>query len=51
MIKTFLRAKWQNIIIANYEINPQFLLPYLPEGVELDYFQGKNLKTIFYESY
>ena len=39
---TFLTAKWQNIIMANYEIDPSYLLPYLPKGVELDYFNGKS---------
>lgn len=40
-MKTFLKAQWQNLIMVNYEIEPAFLLPYLPKGVELDYFQGK----------
>lgn len=38
---TFLTAKWQNLIMANYEIDPSYLLPYLPKGVELDYFNSK----------
>ena len=41
MVNTFLKAKWENLIMANYEISPSCLLPYLPNGVELDYFQGK----------
>jgi len=40
-MKTFLKANWQHLIMANYEISPSILLPYLPHGVELDYFQGK----------
>jgi uncharacterized protein YqjF (DUF2071 family) len=40
-MNTFLKAKWENLIMANYEISPSSLLPYLPHGVELDYFQGK----------
>lgn len=27
--------------MANYEIDPKLLIPYLPKGVKLDYFQGK----------
>lgn len=38
---TFLTAKWQNLIMANYEIDPSYLLTYLPKGVELDYYNGK----------
>lgn len=41
MVNTFLKAKWENLIMANYEISPSCLLPYLPNGVELDYFHGK----------
>ena len=37
----FLKAKWENIIMANYEIEPKILLPFLPKGVELDMFDGK----------
>lgn len=32
--------------MANYEIDPSCLLPYLPEGVELDYFQGKTYVSL-----
>ena len=37
----FLKANWENIIMANYEIDPEILKPYLPKGVELDLFNGK----------
>jgi hypothetical protein len=36
----FLKAKWENIIMANYEIDPAILLPFA-KGVELDLFDGK----------
>jgi uncharacterized protein YqjF (DUF2071 family) len=42
----FLKAKWQNLIMANYEIDPAYLLPYLPKGVELDYFEGKTYVSL-----
>lgn len=41
-MQTFLTAKWQNLIMANYEIDPSLLQPYLPKGVHLDYFNGKT---------
>ncbi len=40
-MKTFLKANWQNLIMANYEIDPNILTPYLPNGVTLDYYQEK----------
>jgi uncharacterized protein YqjF (DUF2071 family) len=40
-MSTFLKAEWRNLIMANYEIDPELLKPFLPKGVELDYYQGK----------
>lgn len=45
-MNTFLHAKWQNLIMANYEIDPSILFPYLPKGVELDYFNGKTYVSL-----
>jgi len=30
MTETFLSARWENLIMANYEINPDVLKAYLP---------------------
>ena len=38
---TFLKANWENIIMANYEIDPAILTPFLPKGVSLDLYNGK----------
>ncbi len=35
-MKTFLKAKWEEIVMVNYKIEPSVLLPYLPYGLELD---------------
>lgn len=37
----FLHARWENLIMANYAVDPAVLLPYLPKGVDLDYHQGQ----------
>lgn len=37
----FLKANWENIIMANYEIAPEILEQFLPKGVHLDLFDGK----------
>jgi uncharacterized protein YqjF (DUF2071 family) len=39
--KIFLTAKWEKLAMANYEVNPQILVPYLPNHTELDFFDGK----------
>ncbi len=41
MTKTFLSAHWENLIMANYAVNAEVLLPYLPKGVELDLYDEK----------
>jgi uncharacterized protein len=33
---TFLQAKWENIIMANYVVDANLLAPFLPKGVVLD---------------
>ena len=41
MIDTFLSARWENLIMANYEVNMDLLKPYIPKGVELDFYNNK----------
>lgn len=38
---TFLKANWENIIMANYAVAPEILIPFLPKGLELDTYNGK----------
>jgi uncharacterized protein YqjF (DUF2071 family) len=37
----FLKARWEDLILANYVVDPQVLKPYVPEGTVLDLFEGK----------
>ena len=46
MTDTFLSARWENLIMANYEINPDVLIPYLPNGVELDFHHNKTYVSL-----
>jgi uncharacterized protein len=41
MAKKFLTAEWNNLIMANYVIDPEILKPYIPPKTELDVFNGK----------
>ncbi|PBQ30997.1 hypothetical protein CNR22_04165 [Sphingobacteriaceae bacterium] len=36
----FLNANWDNIVMANYAVPEEVLVPYLPKGCELDLYQG-----------
>ncbi len=44
--KVFLSAEWQNLVMINYEIDPQVLLPYLPAYTEIDMFENKTLVSL-----
>jgi hypothetical protein len=54
MVKTFLKARWENLIMANYVIDAELLMPFLPKGVELDLYDGKayvSLVGFIFEHY
>ncbi|MGI9035477.1 MAG: YqjF family protein [Pyrinomonadaceae bacterium] len=40
-MKKFLTAKWRDLVMANYEVAPELLLDYLPQGTKLDFYDGK----------
>ena len=46
MTDTFLSARWENLIMANYEVNPVVLKPYLPKGVEIDFYNSKTYVSL-----
>jgi uncharacterized protein len=41
-----LRAEWNNIIMANYAVPKELLLPYVPYKTELDFFEGETYVTL-----
>jgi uncharacterized protein YqjF (DUF2071 family) len=42
----FLTAQWKNLIMLNYEVDPDVLKPYLPAATEIDLWQGKALVSM-----
>jgi len=40
-MRKFLTAKWHDLIMANYEIEPSLVENFVPKGVELDFHEGK----------
>lgn len=40
-MKTFLKARWENIVMVNYVVDPNILTPYLPYGLELDSYENQ----------
>ncbi len=47
MSKTrFLTGEWRNLIMINYEVDPEILKPYLPAATKLDLWQSKALVSM-----
>ena len=42
----FLTAVWKNLLMLNYEVDPEILKPYLPAYTVLDVWQGKALVSM-----
>jgi uncharacterized protein YqjF (DUF2071 family) len=38
---TFLTAEWRKLLMANYVVAEELLLPYLPAGTQMDLYQGR----------
>ncbi|MBP6589695.1 MAG: DUF2071 domain-containing protein [Chitinophagaceae bacterium] len=39
--RVFLKAEWRKLIMANYEVDPAILQPYVPAGTTLDFWNGR----------
>lgn len=37
----FLNAQWLRLVFLNYEVDPKLLLPLVPRGTELDFYEGR----------
>lgn len=46
MPRAFLTARWCNLILANYPVPDDLLLPLLPPGVELDRWNGSAFVSL-----
>jgi uncharacterized protein YqjF (DUF2071 family) len=46
MPRRFLSAVWRNLVMLNYEIEPDILRPLVPQGVELDSWKGKYFVSL-----
>src|SRR5918996_5117390 len=46
MASTFLTAEWRDLVMLNYEVDPQVLARRVPPGTELDIWQGRALVSV-----
>ena len=44
--KVFLTAEWKHLAILNFEIEPSILAPLVPQGTELDSWNGKTFVSV-----
>lgn len=44
--RTFLTAQWRALVMANFAVDPAVLAPLVPEGTELDSFDGRTLMSV-----
>lgn len=44
--RVFLSAQWRDLVMLNYEVDPQILTDDIPLGTELDDFQGRHYISI-----
>jgi uncharacterized protein len=42
----FLTAEWRFLLMLNYEVNPEILQPFVPNGTVLDLWEGKALVSV-----
>ena len=46
MSKPFVTARWKNLFMVNYEVDPALLTPFVPQHCELDTFEGRHLVSL-----
>lgn len=44
--RIFLSAEWRNLVMLNYEVDPEILKSRVPQGTEVDSFQGKTFVSL-----
>jgi uncharacterized protein YqjF (DUF2071 family) len=44
--RTFLTAEWRDLLMVNYVVDPTILQPYVPQGTELDFWNGQTFVSI-----
>ena len=43
---SFLTAQWRNLVMLNYEIDPELLRNYVPKGTEIDIWNGRTFVSL-----
>jgi len=46
LVRSFLTARWESLVLLNYRCPPELLQPFVPRGTELDSWRGTNLSLV-----
>jgi uncharacterized protein len=44
--QAFLTAEWRHLALLNYEVDAALLAPYVPKGVQLDFWRGRTYASL-----
>lgn len=44
--RVFLSTEWRDLVMLNYQVQPELLAPYVPRGTELDSFDGQTYMSL-----
>src|ERR1051326_2093589 len=44
--RPFLTARWRHLLLLNYQVDPPLLEPLVPNGTELDAWEGRTLMSL-----
>src|ERR1051325_7183049 len=44
--RPFLTARWRHLLLLNYRVDPPLLEPLVPDGTELDPWEGRTLMSL-----
>lgn len=45
-MKTLVKAQWEDLIMINFEVPQELLVPYIPHGTELDLWRGRAYVSV-----
>ncbi|MFN3963136.1 MAG: DUF2071 domain-containing protein, partial [Fimbriimonadaceae bacterium] len=46
MERPFLTAAWRNLVVVNWEVSPDLLVPLVPAGTVLDFYEDRALVSL-----
>src|SRR5215813_5126105 len=45
-VRPFLTAEWRNLLMVNFDVDPELLRPHVPAGTALDFHEGRTFLSL-----